>query len=72
MEPFRQICTPLNATSMRSGSKSAAVVPMAASTRPQLGSCPKTAHLKRLVAGDCLTDLHRVSPPMLHDAPRWR
>ena len=34
---------------MRSGSKSAAVVPMAASTRPQLGSCPKTAHLKRLL-----------------------
>ena len=36
-------------TSSRSGSKAARVVPTAASTRPQLGSAPKIAHLKRLL-----------------------
>ena len=36
-------------TSSWCGSKAAAVVPTAASTRPQLGSLPKIAHLKRLL-----------------------
>ena len=49
MPPARQTWTPLNDTSSSSGSKVAAVVPTAASTRPQLGSLPKTAHLNRLL-----------------------
>jgi hypothetical protein len=36
-------------TSSWCGSKTAAVVPTAASTRPQLGSLPNTAHLNRLL-----------------------
>ena len=47
--PSRQTQTPLMATSSRSGSKAAAVVPTAASTRPQLGSSPRMAHLSRLL-----------------------
>ena len=37
------------ATSSSSGSKAAWVVPMAASTRPQFGSLPNSAHLSRLL-----------------------
>ena len=40
---------PFIVTSRVAGSKAARVVPTAASTRPQLGSLPKTAHLKRLL-----------------------
>ena len=47
--PARQTCTPFMVTSRAAGSKAAAVVPTAASTRPQLGSLPNTAHLNRLL-----------------------
>jgi hypothetical protein len=40
---------PFIVTSSWAGSNGARVVPTAASTRPQLGSLPKTAHLKRLL-----------------------
>ncbi len=45
----RQTQTPFMATSRSAGSNAACVVPMLASTRPQLGSLPKTAALKRLL-----------------------
>ncbi|KIX78260.1 hypothetical protein SF23_07620 [Streptomyces sp. MBRL 10] len=48
-EPFLQTQTPLMATLSRSGSKAARVVPIADSTRPQLGSSPWMAHLSRLL-----------------------
>ncbi len=44
-----QTQTPLMATFRRSGSKVADVVPIAESTRPQLGSSPWMAHLRRLL-----------------------
>ena len=47
--PPRQTVTPLIVTSTRSASKAASVVPMAASTRPQLGSLPNSAVLSRLL-----------------------
>ena len=47
--PARQTWTPFMETSSVSASKVAAVVPTAARTRPQLGSAPKIAHLKRLL-----------------------
>lgn len=47
--PFLQTQTPLMATFNRSGSKAAFVVPMALRTRPQLGSSPWIAHLRRLL-----------------------
>ena len=46
---LRQTQTPFIATSRSAGSKAACVVPMLASTRPQLGSLPKTAALNRLL-----------------------
>ena len=46
---LRHTQTPFIATSRSAGSNCAEVVPMLASTRPQLGSCPKTAALKRLL-----------------------
>ena len=45
----RQTQTPFMATSRSAGSKTASVVPIEASTRPQLGSLPNTAALKRLL-----------------------
>ena len=45
----RQTHTPFMATSRSAGSNAASVVPMLASTRPQLGSLPKTAALNRLL-----------------------
>src|SRR4051812_37706203 len=48
IDPFRQTVTPLISTSTWSASKAASVVPMAASTRPQLGSLPNSAVLSRL------------------------
>ena len=45
----RQTQTPFIATSRSAGSNCAVVVPMLARTRPQLGSLPKTAALKRLL-----------------------
>src|SRR5690606_7494040 len=47
--PLRHTQTPLMATSIWAGSKAGEVVPTAASTRPQLGSSPYIAHLKRLL-----------------------
>ncbi len=47
--PARHTWTPLMATSMPYGSNAAPVVPTAARTRPQLGSLPNTAALKRLL-----------------------
>src|SRR5919107_2858427 len=47
--PPRQTVTPLIVTSTRSGSNAASVVPIAASTRPQLGSLPNSAVLSRLL-----------------------
>ena len=44
----------------RRGSKAARVVPTAASTRPQLGSLPKIAHLKRLLRATDAGHLERV------------
>src|SRR3954451_6497132 len=49
MAPPRHTVTPLMVTSTRSGSNAASVVPMAASTRPQLGSLPNSAVLSRLL-----------------------
>ena len=43
-----------------SASKVAAVVPTAARTRPQLGSAPKIAHLKRLLRATLRADLEGV------------
>src|SRR5262249_21745887 len=48
LAPPWQTQTPLIATLSSSGTNVALVVPMAASTRPQLGSSPVTAHLNRL------------------------
>ncbi|CCH71807.1 hypothetical protein BN11_110027 [Nostocoides australiense Ben110] len=45
----RHTITPLIETSIVAGSKAALVVPAAARMRPQLGSLPKMAHLKRLL-----------------------
>ena len=47
--PERHTWTPFIVTSRAAGSKAARVVPTAARTRPQLGSLPKIAHLKRLL-----------------------
>src|SRR3954452_2655913 len=47
--PPRQTVTPLMVTSTRSASNAASVVPIAASTRPQLGSLPNSAVLSRLL-----------------------
>ena len=47
--PPRQTVTPLIVTSTWSASNAASVVPMAASTRPQLGSLPNSAVLSRLL-----------------------
>ena len=44
-----QTQTPFIATSRSAGSNAACVVPIEASTRPQLGSLPKTAALNRLL-----------------------
>ena len=58
--PPRQTWTPLIATSSRSGSKAAPVVPIAASTRPQFGSLPNSAHLSRLLRAIDAADLDGV------------
>src|SRR3954463_4525174 len=47
--PPRQTVTPLMVTSTRSASNTASVVPIAASTRPQLGSLPNSAVFSRLL-----------------------
>ena len=47
--PPRQTVTPLIVTSTWSASNAASVVPIAASTRPQLGSLPNSAVLSRLL-----------------------
>src|SRR3954463_3882467 len=49
IEPPRQTVTPLMVTSTWSASNAASVVPIAASTRPQLGSLPNSAVLSRLL-----------------------
>jgi hypothetical protein len=49
IEPPRQTVTPLMVTSTWSASKAASVVPIAASTRPQLGSLPNSAVFSRLL-----------------------
>src|SRR3954453_756459 len=49
IDPPRQTVTPLMVTSTRSASNAASVVPIAASTRPQLGSLPNSAVLSRLL-----------------------
>ena len=58
--PERQTWTPFIVTSRAAGSKAARVVPTAARTRPQLGSLPKIAHLKRLLRATARADLERV------------
>ena len=54
--PRRRSC----ATSRSAGSKAASVVPMEASTRPQLGSLPKTADLNRALRATDAADLDGV------------
>src|SRR3954470_7404917 len=49
MDPPRHTVTPLMVTSTRSAWNAASVVPIAASTRPQLGSLPNSAVLSRLL-----------------------
>ncbi len=70
--PARQTWTPFIVTSRAAGSKAARVVPTAARTRPQLGSLPKIAHLKRLLRATARADLERVVDARRADAPRWR
>src|SRR3954467_3077290 len=47
--PPRQTVTPLMVTSTRSASNAASVVPIAASTRPQLGPLPNSAVFSRVL-----------------------
>ena len=49
-----QTFTPFKSTSILSGSITALVVPIAAKTRPQLGSSPPSAHLRRLFLAHAL------------------
>ena len=50
-------CMPFSFTSTFNGSKFASAVPVAAKTRPQLGSPPKMAHFKRLFRAFALPTL---------------
>ena len=60
MPPLRQIWTPFIDTSSWPGRSAAVVVPTAESTRPQLGSLPKMAVLKRLERATRAADLDGV------------
>src|SRR3954462_2622315 len=63
MAPPRQTVTPLIVTSTWSASKAASVVPIAARTRPQLGSLPNSAVLSRLLRAQARPAVRASSPP---------